>query len=30
MEREYCLNMLITLIGGATLLACSWLPVADT
>jgi BlaR1 peptidase M56 len=29
MERECCLSMLISLIGGTTLLACGWWPVAD-
>src|SRR5690242_11819102 len=28
MERECCLSMLITLVGGATLLACGWWPGA--
>src|SRR5215471_8634601 len=26
MERECCLSMLITLLGGTTLLACGWWP----
>lgn len=29
MERECCLTMLITLIGGSTLLACGWWPIAN-
>ena len=29
MERESCLFMLIALIGGTTLLACGWWPVAE-
>src|SRR5215470_6680677 len=29
MEREYCLSLLIALVGGTTLLACGWCPVAD-
>src|SRR5260370_15085435 len=28
MERECCLSMLITLMGGMTLLACGWWPAA--
>jgi hypothetical protein len=28
MERECCLSMLITLVGGTTLLACGWWPTA--
>src|SRR5216683_3171296 len=28
MERECCLSMLITLMGGTTLLACGWWPAA--
>jgi hypothetical protein len=30
MERECCLSMLITLVGGTTLLACGWWPVAHS
>ncbi len=29
MDREYCLSFLIALVGGTTLLACGWWPVAD-
>ncbi len=29
MERECCLSMLISLIGGTALLACGWWPAAD-
>jgi hypothetical protein len=29
MERECCLTMLVTLIGGAALLACGWWPAAN-
>jgi hypothetical protein len=27
MEREFCLSMLITLVGGITLLGCGWWPI---
>ena len=29
MDREYCLSLLIALVGGTTLLACGWWPTAD-
>jgi hypothetical protein len=29
MDREYCLSLLIALVGGTTLLACGWWPIAD-
>ena len=29
MDREYCLSFLIALVGGTTLLACGWWPIAD-
>jgi hypothetical protein len=29
MDREYCLSLLIALLGGTTLLACGWWPAAD-
>jgi Zn-dependent protease with chaperone function len=29
MERENCLSLLIALLGGTTLLACGWYPIAD-
>ena len=28
MEREYCLSLLIALVGGTTRLACGWYPIA--